>query len=128
MANPQMLVKVVDGDGRAQLRVRLADGDHIPQMTVAEAGEGQQPQMSIRIAAEDERAQMTVAGLTLAAAYAPKVLALDPLAYYQLDTDATDSSGNDYDGSATGVTFGATGIGDGQGAASFDGSTSFIDI
>lgn len=42
-------------------------------------------------------------------------------------TVAADISGRGYNGAPTAVTFGAAGIGDGSTAASFDGSTSFID-
>lgn len=70
-----------------------------------------------------------MAGLAPAlSAYAARVLALSPIAYYQLNGDASDSSGNDYDGTATGATFGAAGIGDGNTAALFSAAGHVIDI
>lgn len=72
---------------------------------------------------------LRLAGLSPAAIdYAARVLALSPIAYYQLNGDALDSSGNGYDGTATGATFGAGGIGDGNTAAAFDGTGGSIDI
>lgn len=56
------------------------------------------------------------------------MLALLPIAYYQLNGDATDSSGNGFNGTATGATFGAVGMGDGNTAAAFDGTGDYIDI
>ncbi len=46
------------------------------------------------------------------------------------DTGSTadDESGNNYDGTHTAVTSGATGIGDGRDATTYDGSTSYTDI
>lgn len=60
--------------------------------------------------------------------YTQKVKALGPLAYWPLNGDANDASGNGYNGAATGVTYGAANMGDGGLSGVFDGSTSFIDI
>lgn len=64
-----------------------------------------------------------------------RIMALTPLAYLKLSepvgtsgaNSVIDASGNVHHGTPTAVTFGATGIGDGLTAASFDGATSVID-
>ncbi len=65
-------------------------------------------------------------------AYVGKILATSPIAYWPMaevsGSVALDSSGNGRNGAYTGVTLGATGIGDGRTAASFDGSTSYNNI
>lgn len=60
--------------------------------------------------------------------YAARVLDLDPIAYYKLNGDATDSSGNGYDGTAAGATLDGTGIGDGGTSGTFDGTGDYVDI
>lgn len=68
--------------------------------------------------------------------YQQRVLALGPIAYWPLSEpvgtsgagSVKDASGNNRNGTPTAVTFGVTGIGDGNTAASFDGSTSWIDV
>lgn len=64
--------------------------------------------------------------------YTAKVKALSPLAYWVMGeasgSVALDSSGNARVGAYTGVTLGATGIGDGRTAASLDGATSFNNV
>lgn len=61
-----------------------------------------------------------------------QILPDDLLAYYTLSestgTIAHDSSGNGNNGTATGVTWGQTGIGDGTTAAGFDGINDLINI
>jgi hypothetical protein len=61
-----------------------------------------------------------------------KILALAPVAYYQLaessGTTATDSSGNGYNGTYINAVPGGTGNGDGQTGATFDGTGDYIDI
>lgn len=67
--------------------------------------------------------------------YSDFIMALRPLAYYKLNEAAgtsgagsvIDSSGNAHHATPTAVTFGVTGIGDGNSAASVNGSTSVID-
>lgn len=66
-------------------------------------------------------------------AYTNKVKALSPIAYWPLadlsGTTATDESGNARNGSYVGSpTLGVTGIGDGRTAATFDGSTQYVNI
>jgi hypothetical protein len=76
--------------------------------------------------------QVFSAGLT----YLQRVQALSPIAYWPLNEPAgTSGAGSvlDYSGNArhatpTSVTFGATGIGDGNTAATFNGSSSLIDV
>ncbi len=67
-----------------------------------------------------------------AAAYADKVLDYSPMAYWQLNessgTVVADSSGNDFHGTAYGVTWGVEGIGDGKTAALFDGVNDYVDV
>jgi hypothetical protein len=59
--------------------------------------------------------------------YSSTILADNPLAYYRLGANANDSSGHAHNGTATGVTFGATsGIDDADLAAAFDGTTSRV--
>lgn len=67
--------------------------------------------------------------------YSSKVLAIEPFslaAYYTLNESggaiAHDSSGNTFNGAATGVTWGQIGIGDGTTAAGFDGINDRIDF
>jgi hypothetical protein len=65
-------------------------------------------------------------------AYTSRVLTLTPIAYYPLSeaagTTAEDVSGNNYDGTYSGAVPGGTGVGDGNTAGSFDGTTDYIDI
>lgn len=68
-------------------------------------------------------------------AYLGKLLALfgsSVVAYWPMSepsgTVALDASGNGRNGAYTGVTLGASGIGDGRTATSFDGSTSFVNV
>lgn len=72
------------------------------------------------------------AGSTPSADYAARVLALTPIAYYQLDeasgATALDSSGNGHNGTYVGAVPGGAGIGDGQMGAAFDGTGDYIDI
>lgn len=72
------------------------------------------------------------AGRDPSMAYTGKVKALSPIAYWPLaeasGSTALDASGNGRDGAYTGVTLGASGIGDGRSAASFDGSTSRANV
>ena len=70
---------------------------------------------------------------TVVSSLSDLVLPTFPIAYWQLNDaagsgTAADSSGNALDGTATDVVFGATGIGDGSTAATFNGATSVIDI
>ena len=62
-------------------------------------------------------------------AYDTAVLADSPLMYWEMaepsGTTMTDSSGNSHNGTFSAVTLGATGIGDGATAASFNGTSSF---
>lgn len=71
-------------------------------------------------------------GTPAAPPYADRVLALTPIAYYKLaeasGTTATDSSGNAHDGTYSGAAPGAVGIGDGNTAASFDGTLDTVNI
>lgn len=64
--------------------------------------------------------------------YTQKVQALLPIAYWPFadpsGSVATDESGNSRDGAYSNVTLGATGIGDGRTAATFNGSTSYVNI
>ncbi len=64
--------------------------------------------------------------------YAPRVLALTPVAYYKLaeasGTAAIDSSGNGDNGTYINAVPGGTGIGDGNTGATFDGTGDAIDI
>jgi hypothetical protein len=64
--------------------------------------------------------------------YMNKVRALGPIAYYPMTEPAgaisIDQSSNGRNGAYTGVTLGATGIGDGRTAATFDGATSYNNI
>ena len=64
--------------------------------------------------------------------YTQKVIATAPLAYWpqaeSSGSTATDESGNGRNGAYTGVTLGATGIGDGRTAATLDGTTSFNNV
>ena len=66
-----------------------------------------------------------------AATYQSKVLGYSPIAYWPLNdaagTQATELV-NGWHGVSSNVTWGATGIGDGETAASFNGSTSYIDL
>lgn len=65
-------------------------------------------------------------------AYTNKVVALAPIAYWPLadasGAVATDASGNGRNGTYSNVTLGAPGIGDGRTAASFNGTSSYVDI
>lgn len=65
-------------------------------------------------------------------AYTNKVLALSPIAYWPMaeasGSVALDASGNGRTGAYTAVTLGQAGIGDGRTAASFNGTTSFLNI
>ncbi len=65
-------------------------------------------------------------------AYTDKVLALSPVAYWILNessgADVADATGNTPDGTASGVTWGVDGIGDGNTAAGFDGINDSIDV
>ena len=130
MSIPRHVVRIADGSRVPQLTVKLADNQTPAQATLKVAEEGDRAQYTVKIAEEGDRAQMTVAldGYVQGSAYAARVLALSPIAYYQLNGDATDSSGNGFNGLVTGATFGAVGIGDDNTAASFDGSGDFIDI
>jgi len=64
--------------------------------------------------------------------YTQKVIALSPIAYWPMaepsGTTITDESGNGRNGTYTNVTLGATGIGDGRTAATFNGSTSKANV
>ena len=64
--------------------------------------------------------------------YADKVLSYAPIAYWKLDeasgSVAADSSGNGFDGTAYGVTWGESGIGDGETAALFDGINDYVNV
>jgi hypothetical protein len=64
--------------------------------------------------------------------YTHKVKALAPIAYWPLADSggsvATDASGNGRDGAYTSTTLGVTGIGDGRTAATFDGTSSFVNM
>lgn len=65
-------------------------------------------------------------------AYTNKVKALSPIAYWPLaepsGSTAIDESGNSRDGAYSNVTLGATGIGDGRTAATFNGTTSLVNV
>lgn len=65
-------------------------------------------------------------------AYTNKVKALSPIAYWPLadasGVTATDASGNARNGAYSNVTLGATGVGDGRTAATFNGTTSVANI
>lgn len=65
-------------------------------------------------------------------AYTKRVQALGPIAYWPLadlsGTAATDASGNGRNGTYSNVTLGVPGIGDGRTAASFNGTSSYVDI
>jgi len=65
-------------------------------------------------------------------AYALRVLALGPIAYYQLDeasgTTALDTAGSGYHGTYVNAAPGGTGIGDGQTGATFDGTGDVVTI
>jgi hypothetical protein len=126
---PRHVVRVADGSRVPQLTVKLADNQTPAQATLRVAESGERAQYTVKIAEEGDRAQMTAVleGYS-AESYADRVLALTPIAYYELNGDATDSSGNGYDGAATGATFGADGIGDDNTAATFDGTGDVIDI
>jgi hypothetical protein len=62
--------------------------------------------------------------------YSQRMLALEPLLYYPLSqtagTTVEDLGDNGYNGTASGVTWGADGIGDGLTAATFDGVNAYI--
>lgn len=64
--------------------------------------------------------------------YTDRVLAYSPIAYWPLNEasggTAEDLSGNNYDGSYTGVDLGQTGIGDGNTAPYFDGTNDYVNI
>lgn len=64
--------------------------------------------------------------------YTNKVKALGPIAYWPLagasGATATDESGNGRNGTYSNVTLGATGIGDGRTAASYNGTSSFGNV
>jgi len=64
--------------------------------------------------------------------YAGKVLSYAPIAYWIMGeasgTTALDATGNSRTGAYTAVTLGQTGIGDSRTSASFDGSTSYVNI
>lgn len=65
-------------------------------------------------------------------AYTNKVRSFAPLAYWPLadatGSVATDASGNGRNGTYSNVTLGVPGIGDGRTAASFNGTSSYVDI
>lgn len=70
----------------------------------------------------DSSASATSAGVVpTAPPRVAAILALVPIAYYKLNGDATDSSGNGYNGTVTNATFSAT-------EALFDGTGDYIDI
>lgn len=68
--------------------------------------------------------------------FSQRMLLLSPLAYWRLNEVAgtsgagsvLDASGNSRTGTPTAVTFGGAGIGDGFTSASFDGTTSYINV
>jgi hypothetical protein len=64
--------------------------------------------------------------------YTNKIKALGPIAYWPMTepsgTLSIDQSNNGRNGAYTGVTLGATGIGDGRTSATFDGATSYNNI
>lgn len=64
--------------------------------------------------------------------YADKVIALAPRAYWRLNessgTAVADSSGRGKNGTASGVTWGVPGIGDGGTAARFDGVNDYVNV
>lgn len=65
-------------------------------------------------------------------AYSRKVLDYSPIAYWPLNelsgSVAYDLSGNEFNGTYTGVTLGQTGIGDGDPCPLFDGANDFVNI
>lgn len=71
-------------------------------------------------------------GAVASRGYTNKVLALSPIAYWPMaeasGSVAIDASGNGRNGAYSGVTLGATGIGDGRTAATFDGATSYTNV
>jgi hypothetical protein len=71
-------------------------------------------------------------GISPQQAYINKVVALSPIAYWPLDdasgSTARDASGNGRTGTYSNVTLGATGPVSGGAAASFNGSTSFVNV
>lgn len=71
-------------------------------------------------------------GVVPAQTYTQKVQALSPIAYWPLNESAgptiQDASGNGRNGTYTNVTLGATGIGDGNTAATYNGTTSKGDV
>lgn len=74
---------------------------------------------------------LRLAGLAAATdAYIQKVLGYAPIAYYPLNeasgTTAEDLSGSGFDGTYSGAAPGGTGIGDGNTAASFDGTSDVV--
>lgn len=75
---------------------------------------------------------LRLAGLADIDAYIQKVLGYSPIAYYPLNeasgTTAEDLSGSHFDGTYSGAAPGGVGIGDGNTAASFDGTGDYIDI
>jgi hypothetical protein len=58
-------------------------------------------------------------------AYRDVILAQGPVAYYELESNANDSSGNGYNGTATAISYATGKVGN---AATFNGSTSFISV
>jgi len=64
--------------------------------------------------------------------YTQKVIALAPIAYWPLadlsGSTAVDESGNGRNGTYSNVTLGQPGIGDGRTGASFNGTTSYVDV
>lgn len=116
------------------MTVKIADNQTPAQCTLRVAEEGERAQLTVAIAESGDRAQMTVTleNYTPGSAYAARVLALTPIAYYQLaeasGTTATDSSGNAYHGAYTNAVPGGTGMGDSNTGATFDGTGDSIDI
>lgn len=97
-----------------------------PALPVVAAPYGQ------RIAGGDAVPAYIVGGGYLPSVYESKVIAMGPIAFWPLDeasgATAFDRSGNGRNATYTNVTLGATGIGDGGTAASFNGTTAFTNI